>query len=202
MKDLKEYIKESILDDIDDQVENTDEMLKSVIIKWLKSNVEIIILENKLKFDFSTAPITINYDGHIKFKKHITSLTNEMFQWGVVGGYFDCSYRDSLKSLEGSPKVVKEVFDCSYCKSLKSLEGAPKEVGRYFDCSYCDSLKSLEGAPEKIEGNFNCSGCRSLKSLEGGPKKVGGYFNCQWCGLTFTKDDVKKVSKVKGKIKC
>ena len=42
----------------------------------------------------------------------------------------------------------------------------------------------------------------SLKSLEDAPKKVGGDFNCYGCLLRFTKDDVKKVSDVKGEIKC
>ena len=199
MKSLKEILEASILADIDDQLEAGDEALKSVIIKWIKNNAEITIRENKFKFDFNTTPITVDYDGIINFKNDITSLTNENFQWGEVT-YFDCSHCKSLKSLEGSPKVVKDVFSCSFCKSLKSLKGAPEEVGRYFNCSECN-LESLEGAPEEVGGTFNCQGCYLLKSLEGAPKKVGGDFKCKDCGLTFTKDDVKKICKVKGKIK-
>ena len=35
MKDLKHYINESILDDIDDQIENTDEMIKAIVEKFI-----------------------------------------------------------------------------------------------------------------------------------------------------------------------
>ena len=63
----------SILDDIDVQIENTDEVIKNSIIKWIKDNVKSI-QENKLNFDFNTTPITVNYDGNIEFKTNITSF--------------------------------------------------------------------------------------------------------------------------------
>lgn len=73
-------------------------------------------------------------------------------------------------------------------------------VGGNFFCRQCHSLKSLKGSPEKVGGNFSCSWCYSLKSLEGAPKEVDGFFSCSECGITFTIDDVKEVSKVRGKI--
>ena len=76
--------------------------------------------------------------------------------------------------------IVKGSFSCSHCNSLKTLEGAPKEVGSDFTCSNCNSLKSLKGAPEIVKGNFTC-------------------YNC---GELFTKDDIKKISKINGNINC
>lgn len=202
MKSLKSILEASILADIDDQLEYGDkEVLKIVIIKWLKDNVNSID-ENKLKFDFNTTPMTVNYDGDIHFKKHITSLTSETFQWSVIGGNFNCSFCKSLKSLEDAPKEVGGDFNCSCCKLLTSLKGAPERVGGYFDCSNCDSLKSLKGAPKEVRKYFDCSFCESLKSLDGAPKSIEGWFGCTECGENFTEDYVKKVSKVKGKIYC
>ena len=115
-----------------------------------------------------------------------------------VGGNLLCSGCHSLTSLEGCPKKVKSI-DCSVCKNLKSLEGCPKEL-KLFDCTYCESLTTLKGGPEKVEDSFLCSGCHSLTSLEYAPKKVGDSFYCSNCKSQFTKNDVKKVSDVKGKI--
>ena len=208
MKDLKEYIRESIED-------NTDETLKNSITKWIKSNTKSI-KEYRLDFDFNTTPVTVNYDGDIMFKSNITSLTNDIFQWGEVKGFFNCvncpsltslegapkvvwdefgcDYCDSLKSLKGSPEKVRGDFYCSYCKSLESLEGAPKEVGGSFYCISCVSLKSLKGAPQYVEVDFKCRNCESLNSLNGAPKEVGMDFNCSECtSLTSLKGAPNKV---------
>ena len=115
---------------------------------------------------------------------------------------FSCNDCYSLTSLKGSPKEVGEGFYCSNCQSLKSLKGAPEKVEGTFYCSNCDSLKSLEGAPKKIGESFYCYKCKSLKSLEGAPKKVGKHFNCSGCAIKFTEEDVRKISNVKGEIKC
>ena len=215
-------LRESLLDD--DLVEKTDEYIKDEIKKFLKlnykgySNCKISREPNQYgKYEVSSAK-------RIEVKnKNITSLTNGIFIWTTVDGLFSVIDCYSLKSLEGAPEKVGGDFDCSYCNSLESLKGAPKEVkGFYcvdcrslktlkgapekvrgnFNCDRCNSLTSLEGVPKEINGSFNCAWCLSLKSLEGAPKKVGGDFNCYGCLLQFTKDDVKKVSDVKGKIKC
>jgi hypothetical protein len=67
---------------------------------------------------------------------------------------------------------------------------------------FCASLKTLVGSPKKVGGDFYCSFCDSLESLEGAPEEVGGWFNCFNCKTQFTEEDVRKVSKVKGKIHC
>ena len=178
MKSLNTYISEGLADQGDDNVLNKN-ISQSLIIDWLKANVKSI-RENKLNFDFNTDPITINYNGNIQFKKHITSLTNEMFQWGEVRGYFGCEHCKSLKTLEGAPKKVEKHFDCNNCISITLLKGVPQEVGGYFDCSNCVLLKSLDGAPKEVGGSFDCSDCKSLNSLEGAPKEVES-FDCSDC---------------------
>lgn len=134
----------SILDDIDVQLDNADEVLKSMIIKWLKDNVESI-QENKLKFDFNTAPITVDYDGDIIIDKRATSLTNGIFQWGEVDGNFFC---------------------CD-CLNLKSLEGTAENISGNYYCGNCNSL-SLDNVSEKIKEKvvFNCEECENYGLLE------------------------------------
>ena len=170
---------ESLLDD--NLVNKTDEIIRDNIKQFLKKTYV-----GSANCEISRKP---NADGKYEVSStknievtdyNITSLTDGSFVWNKVRGD----------------------FNCSLCSSLKSLEGAPKEVGRDFECSGCLSLKSLEGAPEKIDGSFYCNNCKSLNSLEGAPKEVGGWFYCYGCASKFTEDDVKKISNVKGEIRC
>jgi len=64
-----------------------------------------------------------------------------------------------------------------------------------FWCGY-NELTSLEGAPVEVRGSFYCND-NNLVSLEGAPTKVGGDFWCSDNTKSFTKEDVKEVSKVK-----
>ena len=180
------------------------------------TNKNIISLTNGL-FIWTTVDGGF-YCNNCKFLKSLEGSPKE------VGGGFYCYSCNSLKSLEGAPEKVEGDFYCNDCNSLTSLKGSPKEVGGGFYCSDCNSLKSLEGAPGKVSGTFYCSNCQSLKSLKGAPEKVGEsfycynckslkslegapknvkkYFNCRGCKIQFTEDDVKKISNVKGEIKC
>jgi hypothetical protein len=207
MRSLNDILIEGLADWSDDKLNKrmdeltSEEAIKNEIINWIKNNVRQI-QKNKLKFDYDTTPITIDYDGDIRYVRLATSLTNDIFQWGDVGGDFDCYNCGSLKSLEGAPKYVGKNFNCSYCISLKSLEGSPEKVEGDFRCVYCESLESLEGAPKYVGMTFGCTHCISLTTLKGAPKEVGGNFYCKDCGIQFTEDDVKKVSNVKGEIYC
>ena len=179
-----------------------------MIKEWLrKYNIENYTI-NK---DF-----TIDVDGNVILVLKDLSKFPEYIQFGVVGGNFDCS-NNNIISLRGCPRKVDGFFNCNYNKlkslekgpvevgssvycfrnNLKSLEGAPKEVGGSF---YCDNnqLTSLKGAPEKVEGDFDCSH-NKLTSLEGAPKEVE-RFNCGYNSVQFTREDVKKVCNVNGKI--
>ena len=138
MKNLNEYIKESLLDDEDVLMNDTSE-------KVIEENVNNFLKDNyRYVYKISKKPINGKYivdsNGDLEVKnKNITSLTNEYFEFGFIG-------RD---------------FDCSGCKSLTSLKGAPKKVGGDFDCYSCKSLTSLEGAPKKIGGDFCCYDCKT-----------------------------------------
>lgn len=221
MKNLKEYIIEGIFDTDEDTI---DKNIKDLIKQFLKDNFVSDSLYKISDKPNADGKYEVSCNGSVVVKnQEITSLTNGLFIWANIDGYFSCYHGDSLTSLEGAPKKVGGRFSCEYCFSLKSLEGAPEKVGGVFDCNACHSLISLKGAPEKVGGNFNCShctsltslkgapkevdgyfsckGCKSLKSLNGAPKKVGNDFICSNCHIAFTINDVKKVSNVKGIIK-
>ena len=204
MKSLNTYINEGLVDWSDDDKLNKSvtNSLKNEIFNLIKANTHDKVYQNKLKFDFSTNPVTVNYDGDIKYRFDVLSLTNELFQWGEVMGDFDCKACYRLENLKGSPNKVGGNFNCVNCSQLKSLDGAPEEVGRNFICSDCKLLKNLEGAPNKVGGNFICSNCKSLMTIKGAPKEVGKDFDCRNCGAQFIGNNVKKVSNVKREIFC
>ena len=94
--------------------------------------------------------------------------------------------------------IVKGEFYCTN-NSLTSLEGAPEKVGGSFYC-YNNSLTSLEGAPKKVGRDFYCDH-NSLTSLEGLPKEIGGNLWISFAkGIYFTEEEIRKVSKIKGKV--
>ena len=128
-KGLKEYIKESILDD-EEEVFN-DVRIKLEIEKFIEDNYKCkrFMISNKPNKD---GKFIVDGTDILVTNKNITSLTNNLFIWGKVIGN----------------------FHCSECKYLKSLEGAPKKVGGDFDCSHCKSLTSLDHLPKYIHGNL------------------------------------------------
>ena len=130
------------------------------------------ITNYKINDDF-----TIDVNRNVYLIEYREEYLPDYIQFGTVAGHFDirCS---KLISLRGCPQKVVLYFACCGCPNLTSLEGAPKEVGGDFDCSFCSKLESLKGASQKVDRNFYC-------------------YNC---GEQFSKDDVKKVSKVKGKL--
>jgi hypothetical protein len=194
-------LRESLLDN--DLIEKTDKLIKDEIKAFLKENFKGVSSCKISRKPNSDGKYEVSSTKSIEVKNlNITSLTNEMFIWTNVDGYFVVRYCKSLKSLEGAPEKVGGDFMCSDCDALISLEGAPKEVGGEFYCVRCKSLTSLKGAPEKVGGAFNCSMCTALTSLEGAPKEVGGSFDCRDRKNKFTEDDVKNVSNVKGEIRC
>jgi hypothetical protein len=194
MKDLKEYIKEGLFDDIDkiegkNSLASNVKQLKKEIVDWISNNYYISyarksqhkLKKRTIKVDMTTVPPTVNYNYDLYASNNLTSLNNNgMFQWGKVEGNFGCSFCDSLTSLKGSPKEVGGEFNCNGSRSLKSLEGSPEKV-KYFNCSQCAGLKSLEGASKEVSEIFVCAHCNSLKNLVGAPEKVGCDFYCQGC---------------------
>ena len=71
-------------------------------------------------------------------------------------------------------------------------------IGGEFDCSG-NNLTSLVGAPSSVGGNFDCSG-NNLTSLAGAPKIVDKDFHCRNNTVQLTKEQVRAVCDVKGKV--
>ena len=148
MKNLKEYIKESILGDWNDV--NADEISE----KHQRTEVEDFLKENyRGKFEISEKP---NSDGKfevfcksgVRAAKEMVKLTNEYFIFTEVRGLF-------------------EIAD----NTLITLEGAPRKVGGFFNCEDNVNLTSLEGAPKEVGGDFYCEGC-GTQFTEDDVKKV------------------------------
>lgn len=161
MKSLYETIfdDDSIFQDIDNS-----------IMKFINDNYQVlgsITIKNGL----------VDVNGDIILINDVEYLTNDLFNFGVVTGTFDCHNKWNLKSLKGSPIKVNH-FNCSETK-ITTLEGAPEEVETYFNCSFCYKITTLEGAPKKVE-KFICCGCEGLTSLEGSPKECY-IFDCSYC---------------------
>ena len=126
MKNLKEYISESIFD-IDDNIDNVDKSIKDQINQFLNDN-----FINASKCKISEKPnkdgkfeVSSNSDVRVK-NKQITSLTNGSFIWTYIKGDFICDHCDSLKSLKGAPKEVGGDFSCYGCAGKFTVEDVKK----------------------------------------------------------------------------
>jgi len=113
-----------------------------------------------------------------------------------VDGSFDCGY-NNLTKLINAPKFVGGSFYCGHNK-LTSLDGATEYVGGNFGC-ISNNLTSLTGAPKSVGRDFGCS-YNNLTSLTGAPKSVGRNFFCGNNNVQFTREQVRAVCDVKGKI--
>ena len=186
MKSLKLHF-ESLLDDDDIFFDSGNE--KKSVKEWINDNYKI---NGNLTI---TDDLVVNCSGNVAVRNtSITTLTNGLFRWGVIGGGFNCNHCENLKTLEGAPKKTGGCFDCGRCDKLETLEGAPEEVGGYFYCGDCTKLETLEGAPKIVGSGFYCEGCINLKFLKGAPEKVESTFNCNYCiNLKSLKDAPEKV---------
>ena len=138
---------------------------------------------------------THDAEGNINLSNY--GLTRLPVKFNKVGGHFWCSHNPPLTTLEGSPRSVGGGFVCSN-NQLTTLEGSPRSVVEDFVCSE-NQLTTLEGAPRSVGGGFSCYD-NHLTTLEGAPRSVGGSFRCYNNKKKFTKEDVRKVCDVKGKI--
>ena len=121
---------------------------KKIVEEWIKDNYTIT---GKLTI---SDDFVVNCTGGVTVdNKSIDSLTNGLFRWGKVDGF----------------------FDCGDCKNLTSLKGAPEEVGGSFWCNHCGRLETLEGAPEKTGFDLNWYGCKKLKITDSDRKKYITY---------------------------
>ena len=199
MKNLKNYIYESVWD-VDNNVESdNNEFVIDKIKQFIKDNYLSVDLKRlTFVFDKEKEKYVVSYNGvtGVKLNTDSKSLVNDLFEWGTIKGRFSCCGCDSLESLKGAPERVSRSFDCSNCQRLETLKGAPEHVRWNFSCSGCSKLTSLEGAPKKVGGSFYCYQC-PITSLKGAPKEVGGNFHCYSCPNLHSLDGI---GKVKGEI--
>ena len=79
----------------------------------------------------------------------------------------------------------------------------PFKFGRvkgFFSTNGCKNLTSLKKCPNIVDQSFVCSHCPQLNYLEGCPKEVGENFWCMHCQRYFSKEEVKSLCNVCGKI--
>lgn len=175
-------IYESLLDDEDTILNNTEQSIQNSITEFLEDNYrggDKCIITDKTTKD---GKYIVDCYGDLSLLYGRRNLTNGLFVFERVEGNFDCSYTEYIKNLEGSPREVYGNFSCDNCKSLKTLKGAPEYVGCDFECYCCENLISLEGGPKNVGYSFACNGCHKLKSLKGAPKKLlQGVFMCSNC---------------------
>ena len=186
MKSLRSYINENYLNesvwDIEDNIEDDNkELVLNEVKKFIEDNYDIVDINScEFIFDEKKGKYIVNLNGKLGVilkNKKAKQLTNELFEWGVIGGDFSCAYCPKLTTLKGAPESVGGDFNCSACYKLTSLEGSPEYVGGTFICAYCHELESLKGAPEKVGGAFSCGYCPSLHSLDGIGKVKGRIFS-------------------------
>ena len=191
MKHLNEYIKESLLD-VDDF--DLDDAIKNDIKLFIKANY-------KGRCSISKNPdadgkYIVDCKGDLNSKRRCDSITNGMFKFGKIGGSFHFEGTPNVTSLEGGPVEVGErctyfdvgvedlkwapkkvnSFTC-YSNNLISLKGCPEQVNYFQVCS--PKLTTLQDSPKSVE-LYNCANCPSLTSLEGIPGDVKKLF-CDAC---------------------
>ena len=120
-------LKESILSDMEDILNNGEENIKEVIQNFLKQNYKSVY-----KFEISEKHFMGKYrvsgKGISVKNKDIEYLTNDLFEFDDVKIFFDCRDCKNLKSLKGLPTKLNGSLNISGCYNLESLEYIPKVV--------------------------------------------------------------------------
>ena len=184
MKSLKEYIAEGLLD----RVKNKEVSHEALIKEFLETNYKF---RGSYTIKAANKGFVVDVKGDAEVtNKNITSLTNGLFEFGVVSSDFCCPHCKNLASLEGAPKHCR-LFHCHFCSSLRTLEGIPKSC-MYVSCQNCDSLKDLKGSPKACK-MFNGCNCKSLTSLEGAPTRCKQFYCAKCENLTSLEDAPREV---------
>jgi hypothetical protein len=110
---------------------------KTSIQAWLESmDIHDYVIHDNLVVD-------VNQDVNLKNK----NLTHLPIQFGIVKGFFDCSY-NKLLNLKGMAKEVEGNINCSHNK-ITSLEDCPKIIQGDLNASF-NQIKSLKYMPDEI----------------------------------------------------
>lgn len=171
MKTLNQYIRESILSNEKELIDDDNSIL---VDQFLKDNYKI-----DGTYTIENGAINVNGDLYVK-NKNLKDFTVPGFKFGKVNGSVYCVHIKGIETLKGAPEEVTGSFMCSNCDNLRTLRGAPKKVGQRFWCDHNEKLSSLIGSPDKVK-KFSCVGCNKLKNLKGSPRTVEEEFNCSQC---------------------
>lgn len=180
MKELKDWVSESLLDDIEKTYSITPAEFGIIeeIQKFIDENYEYESIKISDKPN-RKGKYEVFGKGEVSIKdRYIENLTNGLFVWTHIDGDFFCGRTYRLLSLEGAPTTVSGAFSCGD-SNIKSLKGGPVKVGE-FSCSFNDNMTNLVGAPKEVTGDFSCSFCKKLRTLKGVPEKVGGKFSISY----------------------
>jgi len=88
----------------------------------------------------------------------------------IVEGEFNCAGNRSLRSLQYSPRIVKEAYVCTDT-SIESFQHVTQNASSYYG-RYISTLKTLQGLPKKIKIDLNIS-YSGYKTLNGIPDEIG-----------------------------
>lgn len=167
--------------------ETSKTSIKKEIIEWIVTNSSNRIYKNKFKFDTTTTPWTIDYDGNIFFKKDATKLTSDLFQWGEVKGNFFCCNCHMLESLEGVTENISGNYYCinNHSLSLKNISDTIKDKVA-FNCEKCERYGLVSFLDNTLESKDNI-----LRDILPSPYvRINDKYNCT------TSDFVEKVKDV------
>ena len=165
MKSIYDIINESILDDIDDIMNVTDNIISK---GWFEENAT-----GKFKAKIS--------------KKGITKITGDV----IIKGYEGETFPDiNIDEFNGSLTIEKCPNLVSMEGLFKSYPYFYKICGNLI-INNCPKLTKL-ACPRTVEGNFQLVGNSSLKSLEGAPEMVTDEVYIMKNGKKFTEDQIKK----------
>ena len=162
-------LRESLLDD--ELVEKTDNLIRDGILDFLVKNYKgsYKISEKPNKDDLYEVSCTNRVN---IINKNIKSLTNGMFIWTTVGGYFSC-YNNQLTSLNASNcESLKELLcgenqltslDINGCRALEYLSCSDNQL-TVLDVSGLTKLHSLYCNNNNLT-TLNVNGCTALQAL-------------------------------------
>ena len=175
--------------------------------KWQLDVIKEFIEKHKLK----EGEYSINGDLSLNVNKNISILKEDLvdgklpFKFGKVDGTMWLTDDLHLKTLENSPKEVTGSF-VLYENELENFIGGPEIVGENFAANFNSPLRTLDGSPKKVGGNYSIVFCTSLVDISGISPEIGGNLelskdsNIRF-GKTFTDEEFRKYSNIKGIIK-
>lgn len=176
MKNLIDYINESVLSDIEDTLSvSNDDLATELITNWINDNWRV---DGKLTIKFEGNTRVVDCSGNVRYPK-TGKITNDMFVWGNVMGDFVFNALDTdtnkVKTFIGLglPRFVGGTLNLHSFTNVTNLEGLPDNVGSLHISGF-KKLASLKGCPINVDNRFTITSCASLKGLDYLPEHIGG----------------------------